>query len=347
MVRREGLRPFDREAVARAIDRSSRLVGDSEKLSTHLLSIADLLNEADYWASENGNHAVTADDVQHAIDAQIHRADRLRERVQERIERGVILIDTEGAHEGQVNGLSVIALGDYAFGRPSRITARVRLGKGEVVDIEREVELGGPLHSKGVMILSGFLGARYAQDHPLSLSASLVFEQSYAGVEGDSASLAELCALLSALSEVPIKQSLAVTGSVNQHGQVQPIGGVNEKVEGFFDVCKARGLTGDQGVLIPQANVEHLMLRSDVVEAVEQGQFAVYPVETVDEALELLTGVEAGERDEEGNFPAGSVNQRVEARLIELAEKQRAFADDEESETAPETSSEEANDGKE
>jgi lon-related putative ATP-dependent protease len=347
MVRREGLRPFDREAVARAIDRSSRLVGDSEKLSTHLLSIADLLNEADYWASENGNHAVTADDVQHAIDAQIHRADRLRERVQERIERGVILIDTEGAHEGQVNGLSVIALGDYAFGRPSRITARVRLGKGEVVDIEREVELGGPLHSKGVMILSGFLGARYAQDHPLSLSASLVFEQSYAGVEGDSASLAELCALLSALSEVPIKQSLAVTGSVNQHGRVQPIGGVNEKVEGFFDVCKARGLTGDQGVLIPQANVEHLMLRSDVVEAVEQGQFAVYPVETVDEALELLTGVEAGERDEEGNFPAGSVNQRVEARLIELAEKQRAFADDEESETAPETSSEEANDGKE
>ncbi len=347
MARREELRPFDRQAVARVIDRSSRLVGDSKKLSTHLLSVADLLSEADYWAGQNGNDAVTVDDVQRAIDAQIRRADRLRDRVQERIERGVLLIDTEGAHVGQVNGLSVIALGNYAFGRPSRITARVRLGKGEVVDIEREVELGGPLHSKGVMILSGFLGARYAQDRPLSLSASLVFEQSYGGVEGDSASLAELCTLLSALSEVALKQSLAVTGSVDQHGRVQPIGGVNEKVEGFFDVCQARGLTGDQGVLIPKANVEHLMLRSDVIEAVEQGQFGIYAVETVDEALELLTGLEAGERDEEGNFPVGSVNQQVEARLVELAEKQRAFAEGEESENGSDASSEETGHGKE
>jgi len=325
IARKEGLLPFDRGAVAQVIEHSARTTGDAEKLSVHLLSISDLLREADYWAGVAGNGVVTADDVQRAIDAQIHRADRLRERVQEEIERGTIMIDTTGERMGQVNGLSVVGLGHFAFGQPSRITARVRLGKGEVVDIEREVELGGPIHSKGVLILAGFLGARYSADRPLSLSASLVFEQSYGGVEGDSASLAELCALLSALAEVPIKQSLAVTGSVNQHGQVQPIGGVNEKIEGFFDVCKVRGLTGEQGVIIPIANVRHLMLRQDVVEAVEAGQFHVYPVQTVDQATEILTGIPAGERDGEGEFPEGSINQRVEARLIELAEKQRAF----------------------
>ncbi len=226
---------------------------------------------------------------------------------------------------GQVNGLSVIGLGNFAFGRPSRITARVRMGKGQVVDIEREVELGGPIHSKGVLILSSLLGARYATGHPLSLAASLVFEQSYGGVEGDSASMAELCALLSALARVPVKQAWAMTGSVNQHGEAQPIGGVNEKIEGFFDVCQARGLSGEQGVIIPASNVQHLMLRHDVVEAVAAGQFHIYPMRTVDEALELLTGIPAGERDEDGRFPEGSVNQLVEARLIELAEKQRAF----------------------
>jgi predicted ATP-dependent protease len=268
---------------------------------------------------------VKAADVQRAIEAQIHRSDRVRERVHERIQRGTILIDTDGEEVGQVNGLSVLMLGNFAFGQPSRITARVRMGSGKVVDIEREVELGGPIHSKGVLILSGFLGARYAPDHPLSLSASLVFEQSYGGVEGDSASLAELCALLSALAELPIKQSLAVTGSVNQHGEAQPIGGVNEKIEGFFDVCQARGLTGEQGVVIPIANVQHLMLRRDVVDAVKAGQFQVYAVETVDQAIELLTGVPAGRRDKEGDFTEGSVNQRVEARLIALAEKQREF----------------------
>nr|HID14986.1 ATP-binding protein [Anaerolineae bacterium] len=326
MARREGLLPFDRGAVARVIEHSARMAGDAEKLSVHLLSIADLLREADHWASVAGNGVVTADDVQRAIDAQIRRADRLRERVQEEIRRGTILIDTTGERVGQVNGISVVALGNFAFGRPNRITARVRLGRGKVVDIEREVELGGPIHSKGVLILSGFLGARYAAERPLSLSASLVFEQSYGGGEGDSASLAELCALLSALAEVPIKQSLAVTGSVNQHGEVQAIGGVNEKIEGFFDVCKARGLTGEQGVIIPAANVQHLMLRQDVVEAVEARQFHIYPVQTVDQGIELLTGIRAGEQDEEGNFPEGSINQLVEARLIELAEKQRAFA---------------------
>ncbi|MFQ6102284.1 MAG: Lon protease family protein [Anaerolineae bacterium] len=326
LARRSELRSFDRGAVARIVEHSARMAGDAEKVSVHLLSVSDLLREADYWAGVAGNGVVTAGDVQRAIDAQIHRADRLRERVQERIQRGTILIDTTGERVGQVNGLSVIGLGNFAFGQPSRITARVRMGKGKVVDIEREVELGGPIHSKGVLILSGFLGARYAAERPLSLSASLVFEQSYGGVEGDSASMAELCALLSALAEVPAKQSLAMTGSVNQHGEAQPIGGVNEKIEGFFDVCKARGLTGEQGVIIPASNVQHLMLRQDVVEAVEAGQFHVYSVRTVDQAVELLTGVTAGERDEEGNFPEGSINQLVEARLIELSEKQRAFA---------------------
>ena len=325
--RREELRPFDRDAVARVIERSSRIAGDNRKLSTHLLSIADLLEEADYWAGDEGRDIVTAEDVQKSINKKIERADRLRERTQEHIERGMILIDTTGEKTGQVNGLSIIALGDYAFGRPNRITARTRLGKGNVVDIEREVELGGPIHSKGVLILSGFLSARYASEYPLSLSASLVFEQSYAGVEGDSASLGELCVLLSALADIPIKQSLAVTGSVNQHGEVQPIGGVNEKIEGFFDACRAKGLTGTQGVLIPEVNVEHLMLRSHVIETANRGQFHVYPVATVDEAIELLTGVPAGERDEEGRFPEGSVNYLVEERLIELAQKHRDFAD--------------------
>ena len=224
-----------------------------------------------------------------------------------------------------MNGLSVIQLGDFAFGRPSRITARVRLGKGEVVDIEREVEMGGPIHSKGVLILVGFLGARYAMDQPLSLSASLVFEQSYSGIEGDSASSAELYALLSAIGEIPLKQSLAVTGSVNQHGQIQPIGGVNEKIEGFFDTCKAKGLSGGQGVLIPASNVKHLMLRKDVIEAAKEGKFHIFPVETIDQGIEILTGKPAGVPDEKGKYPEDSVNGKVRSRLAELAEKQRKF----------------------
>lgn len=325
LARKENLRPFDRGAVARIIEHSARRVGDAEKLSTRMRDITDLLREADYWAGENGNGTVRAADVQRAIEAQIYRSDRLRERLQEAIVRETILIDTEGAHVGQVNGLSVIQLGDFAFAHPSRITARVRPGKGEVIDIEREVELGGPIHSKGVLILSGFLGARYAMKRPLSLSASLVFEQSYGGVEGDSASSAELYALLSAIAEVPVKQSLAVTGSVNQHGVVQAIGGVNEKIEGFFDICRARGLTGEQGVLIPAANVKHLMLRQDVVEAVGAGQFHIYPVETVDQGIELLTGLPAGERDEAGNYPEGSFNALAEARLAGMAESWLAF----------------------
>jgi lon-related putative ATP-dependent protease len=324
LLRKEELRPFDRVAVARVIERSARLAGDSEKLSIRMRGIVDLLREADFWAGEAGRDAVTAGDVQKAIEAQVYRADRLRERMQEGILRGTFLIDTMGEEVGQINGLSVIGLGNFAFGRPTRITARVRLGKGEVLDIEREVDLGGPIHSKGVLILSGFLGARYAVDAPLSLNASLVFEQSYGGVDGDSASSAELYVLLSAIAELPIKQSFAVTGSVNQHGQVQAIGGVNEKIEGFFDICRSRGLTGEQGVLIPVSNVKHLMLRRDVVEAVEEGRFHIYPVATVDEGIELLTGLPAGEPDEEGNHPPGSVNYLVAQRLAEMAQKRRA-----------------------
>ena len=325
IARQEGIRPLDRAAVTRVIEQSARLAGDADKLSTHMHSVADLLREADYWAGEAQHPIIDATDVQHAIDAQIRRLDRVRERIQEEIQRGTILIDTQGTAVGQVNGLSVLSMGQFAFGRPSRITARVRLGRGEIVDIEREVALGGPVHSKGVLILSAYLGARYASDRPLSLSASLVFEQSYSGVEGDSASSAELYALLSALADLPVKQGLAVTGSVNQRGQVQAIGGVNEKIEGFFDTCRAQGLTGEQGVLIPASNVKHLMLRHDVVAAVAAGQFQVYAVESIDRGIELLTGVPAGERDNAGEFPAGSVNQRVEARLIALAEKRLAF----------------------
>ncbi|MBX6763744.1 MAG: AAA family ATPase [Rubrobacteraceae bacterium] len=326
IARREGLMPFDRTGVARVIEHASRMVGDSRKLLVHVESLADVLREADYWARQNGNGAVTAADVQKAIDARTYRSDRLREKVQEQILRGTLLIDTEGERVGQVNGLSVIELGGFAFGRPNRISARIRMGRGEVVDIEREVKLSGPIHSKGVMILAGFLGGRYATRRPLSLSASLVFEQSYGGVEGDSASSAELYALLSAIAELPVKQSLAVTGSVNQHGDVQAIGGVNEKIEGFFDICRRRGLNGEQGVLIPASNVDNLMLRRDVVEAVERGDFHIYPVETIDEGIELLTGVPAGEPDEEGNYPEDTVNGMVERRLAELGERMRALA---------------------
>lgn len=327
-VRRHELRRFDKHAVARVIEHGSRLADDTEKLSLKIGAITDLLREADYWARNGDHDVVAAGDVQRAIDAQIRRVDRIREQAYESITRNIMLIDTDGAAVGQINGLSVLDLGNFRFGRPTRITARVRLGTGKVMDIEREVELGGPLHSKGVLILSGFLGARFAGDRPLSLAASLVFEQSYGGIDGDSASSAELYALLSALAEVPIKQSLAVTGSVNQLGQVQAIGGANEKIEGFFDICAARGLTGTQGVLVPVANVKHLMLRADIVEAARDGRFHIYPIEHIDQGIELLTGVVAGTRDTSGDFPTGSINQKVEDRMIELAAARRRFADD-------------------
>ena len=322
---REKLLPLERSAVARVIEHSARLVGDAQRLSMHMRSVVDLLQEADYWARQAGLALVSASHVQQAIDAQIHRQDRLRWQLHQAILRGTLLIDTQGSVVGQINGLSVLELGDFAFAQPTRITATTRLGEGEMVNIEREVKLSGAIHSKGVLILSSFLASRYARNQPLALSASLVFEQSYGQVEGDSASLAELCVLLSNLANAPIKQSLAVTGSVNQMGQVQAIGGVNEKIEGFFDICAARGLSGEQGVLIPAANVNHLMLRRDVVTAAQAGQFQIYAVDSVDQAIALLTGVPAGQADASGGYPPASVNQRVAARLAELSELRKSF----------------------
>ena len=325
LARREKLPPLSRKAVARVIEHSARLLGDAEKLTTRLRDVSDLLREAGFWAREENAATIEAEHVQQAIDAHIHRLDRMRSEIQEEIQRNDILIDTDGAKVGQINGLSVLGVGDFSFGQPSRITSSVRVGDGTIVDIERETELGGAIHSKGVLILSSYLRSKYATTIPLSISASLVFEQSYGGVEGDSASVAETCVLLSAIAEVPIKQALAVTGSVNQHGRVQVIGGVNEKIEGFFDTCNARGLTGEQGVLIPQDNVQHLMLRHDVVAAVRAGRFNIYPIATVDDALTLLTGVAAGTRDEHGEYPDGTVNHRVEEQLRKLAKVRQKF----------------------
>lgn len=315
LVREKKLRALNRSAVARVIEYSSRMAGDSEKLSTYVSRISDLLKEADYFARSSNSNSIGRNHVEQAIEAKDNRADLLREMMTEQIKRGTIMIESRGKEIGQINGLVVYEFAHFSFGRPSRITAQVRIGKGEVIDIEREVELGGPSHTKGVLILSSFLASRFAKEFPLSLEGSLVFEQSYGEVDGDSASSAELYALLSAISEVPIRQDLAVTGSVNQLGQVQAIGGVNEKIEGFFDICKMQGLTGTQGVLIPKSNVSNLMLRGDVLEAVKAGNFNVYPITTIDEGLELLTGIPSGVMDKDGNYPAGSLNRKVQLKL--------------------------------
>ncbi|MBV1933543.1 MAG: AAA family ATPase, partial [Parvibaculaceae bacterium] len=322
LCRQENLLHMDRSAVARAIERAARNADDSEKLSIVFGPLADVIREADFLARETGDRLIGAAHIDSALEAQVHRHDRIRERSHESITRDIILIDTEGYAVGQANALSVLQVGDTAFGKPSRITARVRMGTAgaRLIDIEREVDLGGPLHSKGVMILGGYLAGQFLPHRPMSLSASLVFEQSYGGVDGDSASSAELYTLLSALSGVPIHQGLAVTGSVNQFGEVQPIGGVNEKIEGFFEICQQRGLTGDQGVLIPASNVKHLMLRQDVVDAVERGMFSVYPIERIEEGIELLTGLRAGKRGVDGRFPLNTIFQRVEERLHQFGD---------------------------
>ncbi len=322
---REGLAPLERAAAARLLEEASRLADDAAKFTLDTGALSDLLREAGHWAREAGAAAIGGSHVDRAVEARRRRAGRLRERTVEAITREILDIATEGAEIGQINGLSVLALGETRFGRPARITARTRLGAGKIVDIEREVKLGGPLHSKGVLILSSFLAARYGADEPVSLSASLVFEQSYGGVDGDSASSAELYALLSSLAEVPIRQSLAVTGSVDQAGRVQAIGGVNEKIEGFFEVCAARGLTGEQGVLIPRANIQHLNLRSEVVEAVAGGRFSVHAVSHVDEGIALLTGMAAGAPGPDGAFPEATVNARVAAKLAAYAEAARRY----------------------
>ena len=325
-AQKDGLRPMTAVAVALILDHAVRLADDTRKFTLQLGALTDVMREADHYARQAGKDLVSDKHVEKAIAEADHRASRIKERVHEAVTRKTILIDTSGSAVGQVNGLSVIGIGQHYFGRPSRITARVRMGAGKLVDIEREVELGGPLHSKGVMILGGYLSSTYALDVPMSLHASLVFEQSYGGVEGDSASSAELYALLSALSDVPIHQGIAVTGSVNQMGEVQAIGGVNEKIEGFFDICKARRLTGQQGVLIPASNIDHLMLRRDVVEAAENGKFRIFAVHSIDEGIEILTGWPAGRRRRGGTFPAKTINALVEERLRSFAMTRRQFA---------------------
>ncbi|MGA3001725.1 MAG: ATP-binding protein [Acetobacteraceae bacterium] len=315
MAQQEGLKPLDRNAVARVIEHAARIADDQQRLTLRVELISDLLTEVSHWTGVAGRTVATRDDVEHAINQQIVRVSRIRELGKSMILRDIALIETKGTQVGQVNGLSVMSLGGYAFGKPTRITCSVRPGAGRIIDIEREVELGGPTHSKGVLILSGYLTGRYGQDIPLSLNASLVFEQSYGGVDGDSASSTELYALLSALSLLPLRQDIAVTGSVNQLGVVQAIGGVNEKIEGYFDICAARGLTGSQGVMIPASNVQHLMLRADVIDACKRGEFSIWPIETIDQGITLLTGHPVGERADDGSFPTGSVNRAVVERL--------------------------------
>ncbi len=326
LIRKNELNPMDKSAVARIIEHASRLVSDNQKMTTQMKVITDLLRESDFWSRQEGDNIIRKDAVQKAIEQRKYRSGRLKDRYQEEILRKSIFIDTEGTRIGQVNGLSVARLGNSQFGHPTRITARVRLGKGEVVNIEREVEMSGPIHSKGVLILSAFLGARYSIDKPLSLSASLVFEQSYGGVEGDSASSTELYALLSAIAETPLKQSIAVTGSVNQHGVIQPIGGVNEKIEGFFEICSNRGLTGDQGVLIPEANMKNLMLKEEVVQAVGEEKFHIYAIKTIDGGMELLTDLQMGTPDNNGEYPDGSVNYLVEKSLSRFASLRQKYS---------------------
>lgn len=315
LSKKKHLRSLNKQAVAKVIEHSSRLAESSEKLTAHIASIGDLLREADYWARKSKSNHIGKNHIDQAIDAQIYRGSRIKDVMLEQIDKGTILIDIKGKKVGQINGLVVYNFSRTSFGKPARITAQVRIGKGEFVNIEREVEMSGPIHSKGVLILESLLANRFAKYCPLSLNAAIVFEQSYGGVDGDSASSTEYYCLLSAISGIPIKQNIAVTGSINQFGEIQPIGGVNEKIEGFFDVCLHQGLTGDQGVIIPRTNVADLMLREDIVQAVEEGKFTIYAVDTVDDGIEILTGVKAGVMDKHGAYPKGSVNHAVQQGL--------------------------------
>ena len=325
----EKLLQFDRTAVAAVIEYGVRLTGRQKKLSTRFSEITDLIRESHYWATQEGSKVVAENHVEKAVEEKIERVKLIEDKIQEMIEDGTIMIDTEGAVIGQINGLAVYDMGDHAFGKPSRITAKTSMGRAGVINIEREAKLSGKTHDKGVLILEGYFRGKYAQDKPLTMSASLCFEQSYSGVDGDSASSTEIYALISSLTELPIRQDLAVTGSVNQKGEVQPIGGVNYKVEGFFDVCKAKGLTGTQGVLIPALNIPELMLRKDVVEAARQGKFHIYPVKTIDEGIAILTGVETGVEDDDGNYPEGSVNYLVNEKLKSIAKNLKQFGEEE------------------
>lgn len=324
--RKENLLPFSNGAVCGLVEYAARSMEDQEKLSSQFMEISDLIREADYWARRENKRVVDGEAFQRTLEEKVYRSNRIEERIRELIAEGTLLVDSAGSEVGQVNGLSVIQLGDYTFGRPSRVTARVYMGSGKMVNIEREVKLSGPIHDKGLLILTGYLGGKYAHDKPLSFSASICFEQSYDGVEGDSASSTELYALLSALSGVPLKQGIAVTGSVNQLGKVQPIGGVNHKIEGFFAVCKLQGLNGEQGVVIPKSNERNLMLKDEVIEAVRDGKFRIWSVETIDQGIEILTGLESGDLQPDGRYPEGSINFLVDRRLSELVEKMKKFS---------------------
>lgn len=322
---RDGLRHFDPSGVARVIEYGARLVEDQERLSARFSDIVDLLIESNYWAEKSGAELIRGEDVERALEAKAFRLNLVEKRIQEMVAQGTLLVGVDGSVVGQVNGLAIYQMGDFSFGKPSRITAKTFVGRGGIINIEREVQLSGKTHDKGVLILSGYLGAKYAQDFPLSVSISLCFEQSYEGVDGDSASSTELYAILSSLSGVPMKQGIAVTGSVNQNGEIQAIGGINRKIEGFFDVCRIKELTREQGVLIPQANLRNLMLRRDVVEAVERGDFHLYAVGTVDEGIEVLTGVRAGARDSKGRYPASSINGLVQKQLRAYSQRLKSF----------------------
>lgn len=326
LSKKKKLRSLNKQAVAKVIEYSSRLAEDSEKLTAHIASIGDLLREADYWARKSKANQIGKNHIEQAIDAQIYRSDRIKQAMLEQIDKGTILMDVEGSRVGQINGLVVYNFSRTSFGKPARITTQVRIGKGEFINIEREVEMSGPIHTKGVLILSSLLANRFAKDRPLSLSASIVFEQSYGGVDGDSASSTEYYCMLSAIANLPIKQNIAVTGSINQFGEIQPIGGVNEKIEGFFDVCRHRGLTGDQGVIIPRTNVKDLMLREDVLNAVDEGKFHIYAVDNVDDGIEILTGIKAGKPDKHGNYPKGTVNYAVRQGLEYFYKRYVKFA---------------------
>jgi lon-related putative ATP-dependent protease len=343
----ENLLHFHKSAIAKVVEYGSELGGDQEKLITRFIDIVDIIREASYWAQQNNKDRVYAEDVKKAIDEKIYRSNRIEKRLQELIDDGTIMVDVGGSVVGQVNGLAVMEFGDRMFGKPSRITVRTFLGNDGVINIEREAKLSGRIHDKGVLILSGYLCGKYAQDKPISLSASICFEQSYEGVEGDSASSTELYALLSSISGITIKQNIAVTGSVNQRGEIQPIGGASQKIEGFFEVCKAIGLTGDQGVIIPQKNVRNLMLREDIVDAVRDGKFHIYPVSTINQGIEVITGMEAGELRKDGTYPKGTINYMVDKRLREMADKLRQYGsgDGKSSEKKGEKSENEKNNG--
>ncbi len=322
---RDGLRHFDRTAVAQVVEHGSRLADDQRKLSARFGRLRDLIVEADYWAGIEGARLVNGEHVQKAIAEKLYRLNLVEERLRDLIAQGTIMVDVTGAVAGQINGLAVLELGDFSFGRPTRITARTFMGQRGIASIDRESQLSGKIHDKGVLILSGYLGWKYAQDKPLSLSATISFEQGYEAIDGDSASLAELCAVLSSLADAPIRQDLAMTGSVNQKGEVQPIGGQNQKIEGFHDVCKVVGMTGAQGVVMPSRNKRNLMLRPAVVESVQKGQFHIYAVDSVDQAIEIMTGIPAGERQPDGSYPEGTINRRVDDRLREMGEAMRKF----------------------